>query len=81
MMLSHRVTNRNGKNGESALMSAPQVAKLFEVPECRVREQVRLGALPSIRLGHYVRFKAEEIQRAKRGHPSGLRDGLMPISA
>jgi excisionase family DNA binding protein len=42
---------------------APQVAKLFDVPESWVREQARLGTLPSIRLGHYVRFKAEEIQR------------------
>ena len=62
-MLSHRVATSNGKNGESALLSAPQVAKLFDVPESWVREQARLGTLPSIRLGHYVRFKAEEIQR------------------
>jgi excisionase family DNA binding protein len=63
MMLTHRVVTSNGKNGESALLSAPQVAKLFDVPESWVREQARLGTLPSIRLGHYVRFKAEEIQR------------------
>lgn len=63
MTLSHRVATSNGKNGDSALMSAPQVAKLFDVPEWWVREQARLGTLPSIRLGHYVRFKAEEIQR------------------
>jgi predicted DNA-binding transcriptional regulator AlpA len=63
MMLSHRVATSNGKNGDSALLSAPQVAKLFDVPESWVRDQARLCALPSIRLGHYVRFKAEEIQR------------------
>ena len=63
MTLSHRVASSNGKNGEAALLSAPQVAKLFDVPESWVREQARLGTLPSIRLGHYVRFKAEEIQR------------------
>lgn len=63
MMLTHRVANSSGKSGESALLSTPQVAKLFEVPESWVREQARLGTLPSIRLGHYVRFKAEEIQR------------------
>lgn len=62
-MLSHRVAASNGKTGESPLLSAPQVAKLFDVPESWVREQARLGTLPSIRLGHYVRFKAEEIQR------------------
>jgi excisionase family DNA binding protein len=63
MMLTHRVASSNGKNTDSALLSAPQVAKLFDVPESWVREQARLGTLPSIRLGHYVRFKAEEIQR------------------
>ena len=63
MMLTHRVANSTGKNGDSALLSAPQVAKLFDVPESWVREQARLGTLPSIRLGHYVRFKAEELQR------------------
>ncbi len=64
MMLTQRVATSNGKNGESALLSAPQVAKLFDVPaESWVREQARLDILPSIRLGHYVRFKAEEIQR------------------
>jgi excisionase family DNA binding protein len=63
MMLTHRVANSTGKNGDNALLSAPQVAKLFDVPESWVREQARLGTLPSIRLGHYVRFKAEELQR------------------
>ena len=63
MMLTRRVTASNGKNGDSPLLSAPQVAKLFDVPESWVREQARLGTLPSIRLGHYVRFKAEEIHR------------------
>jgi excisionase family DNA binding protein len=63
MMLTHRVVNSTGKNGDSALLSAPQVAKLFDVPESWVREQARLGTLPSIRLGDYVRFKAEELQR------------------
>jgi excisionase family DNA binding protein len=63
MMLTHRVAASNGNNRDSALLSAPQVAKLFDVPESWVRKQARLGTLPSIRLGHYVRFKAEEIQR------------------
>jgi hypothetical protein len=45
------------------LLGAPQVAKMFDVPESWVREQARLGNLPSIRLGHYVRFKPAEITR------------------
>lgn len=48
---------------EGTLLSAPQVAKMFDVPESWVREQARLGNLPSIRLGHYVRFKPAEIAR------------------
>ena len=37
--------------------------KLFGVPESWVREQARLGILPSFKLGHYVRFRIEEVER------------------
>jgi excisionase family DNA binding protein len=68
MMLTNRVAATNGEDGGSALLSAPQVAELFDVPESWVTEQARHGTLPSIRLGHYVRFKAEEIQRFVAEH-------------
>jgi excisionase family DNA binding protein len=63
LMLSERIANGESKSLGSALLSAPDLAKLFGVPESWVREQARMGNLPSIKLGHYVRFKIEEVQR------------------
>ena len=62
LMLSQRIAARSFSN-TSALLAAPELAKLFGVPESWVREQARLGNLPSIKLGHYVRFRIEEVER------------------
>ncbi len=63
LMLSERIAYSDSKSLGSALLSAPDLAKLFGVPQSWVREQARMGNLPSIKLGHYVRFKIEEVQR------------------
>jgi len=62
LMLSQRIAARSFSN-TSALLAAPELAKLFGVPESWVREQARLGNLPSLKLGHYVRFRIEEVER------------------
>jgi len=62
LMLSQRIVARSLGNA-SGLLDAPTLARLFGVPESWVREQARLGNLPSIRLGHYVRFRLEEVER------------------
>jgi len=63
LMLSQRVANGGARNTGSALLSAAELAKLLSVPETWVREQARLGNLPSFKLGHYVRFRLEEVER------------------
>jgi hypothetical protein len=63
ILFGHRNTASQSGGDDGKLLSAPHVAKMFDVPESWVREQARLGKLPSIRLGHYVRFKPEEIAR------------------
>ena len=69
LILSRR-DGGHGSNAPSGLLDAPQLAKLLGVPESWVREQARLGNLPSFRLGHYVRFRPEEVERylAERAH-------------
>jgi len=62
LMLSERIANGDRKSLGSALLRAPDLAKLFGVPESWVREQARLGNLPSFKLGHYVRFRIEEVE-------------------
>ena len=66
VLLSLILSQRNGGYGSnmpSGLLDAPELAKRLGVPESWVREQARLGNLPSFRLGHYVRFRLEEVER------------------
>jgi excisionase family DNA binding protein len=63
LMLSERIATKAFNNAASRLLTAPQLAELFGVPESWVREQARLGILPSFKLGHYVRFRIEEVER------------------
>lgn len=53
--------NGNGHNSP-ALLSAEAAAKLFDVPKTWIAETARRGELPSVRLGHYVRFRLEDLQ-------------------
>ena len=62
-MLSQRIVNNDSEHLGSALISAPDLAKLFGVPESWVREQARLGNFPSIKLGQHVGFRIEEVER------------------
>ena len=65
-LLSLILSQRNGGHGSNmptGLLDAPELAKRLGVPESWVREQARLGNLPSFKLGHYVRFKLEEVER------------------
>ena len=63
LMLSERIANGDRRALAAPLLGAPELAKLFGVPESWVREQARLGNLPSFKLGHYVRFRIEEVER------------------
>jgi len=62
LMLSERIATK-GLSAASKLLAARELAELFGVPESWVREQARLGNLPSFKLGHYVRFRIEEVER------------------
>ena len=48
LMLSERIATRSLSNAASKLLAAPELAELFGVPESWVREQARLGNLPSL---------------------------------
>ena len=63
LMLSERIAHGDCKTLGSALLSAPQLAKFFGVLQSWIREQARLGNLPSFKFGHYVRFRIEEVER------------------
>lgn len=44
------------------LLSADQAAKLWNVPPTWIGDAARRGELPSVRIGHYVRFRIEDLQ-------------------
>jgi excisionase family DNA binding protein len=59
------LTERNSNvrsDGFPRLLDAKQLAEHLSIPESWVREQARLGQLPSIKLGHYVRFRLDDIK-------------------
>ena len=44
------------------LLDAKEVAERLGVPETWVRESARSGAMPSVRLGRYVRFDLVDVE-------------------
>jgi len=56
------ITTGNGNGHSPALLSAETAAKLFDVPKTRISEAARRGEIPTVRVGHYVRFKPEDLQ-------------------
>ena len=62
LMIAKRDGGRNGTTADG-LLDAPELAQRFGVPESWVREQARQGNLPCVRLGHYMRFRLEEVER------------------
>jgi excisionase family DNA binding protein len=63
LMLSERMEAKGLSHAASRLLGARELAELFGVPESWIREQARLGILPSFKLGHYVRFRLQEVER------------------
>jgi excisionase family DNA binding protein len=57
-------------NGDR-LLTAPEAAALLSVPESWVREQARLGLVPHIRLGRYVRFRRSAVLAWLESHEVG----------
>jgi excisionase family DNA binding protein len=60
------------------LLDAKAIAERLGVPETWVRESVRSGAIPHVRLGRYVRFDLADVEKwleeCKRpGRPIALR--------
>jgi excisionase family DNA binding protein len=46
------------------LLTASELAKHLNLPETWLRNEERLGRIPGIRAGRYVRFKLSEVEKA-----------------
>jgi excisionase family DNA binding protein len=49
-------------HGTGRLLDASEVAKRLNLPVTWVREAARRGELPSLKLGHYRRFRSEDVE-------------------
>ncbi len=54
-------SNGNRHYDGDHLLDAKQAAKRWSVPESWIRDMARRGELPCVRLGHYLRFKFEDL--------------------
>ncbi len=45
------------------LLNASELAQHLHLPESWVRTEERLGRIPSVRLGKYVRFRLSDVER------------------
>ncbi|WP_423961314.1 helix-turn-helix domain-containing protein [Candidatus Binatus sp.] len=71
MLLRQPTDSDPASQPSGQLLTAPEMAKILNVPESWVREQARLGELPSVKLGHYVRFRSDEVKALFTRSPSG----------
>ena len=61
------VSNGNGHQ-EGELLSAEAAAKRWNIPKSWISDMARRGELPCVRLGHYIRFKPEDLDRFVKEH-------------
>jgi excisionase family DNA binding protein len=85
--LALRLSPEGANRVNDRLLDAKEVAERLSVPVSWVREQTRLGAIPHIRLGRYVRFEWSEVeawlerQRVGSGRRSVTRSNRNPTRA
>jgi excisionase family DNA binding protein len=60
---------QNKPDTAANLATAGELAKHLNLPESWVRTEERLGRIPSVRLGKYVRFRLSDVERALAQNP------------
>lgn len=55
----------------AGLLNSDQAAELLNVPKSWIMAQARAGAIPHVRLGRYVRFDPDQLERWWRNHAQG----------
>jgi hypothetical protein len=71
--LAEGYAGRNGRNSEhngasalesEKLLRAGDLAARLNLPESWIRNEERLGRIPSVRAGKYVRFRLNDVEQA-----------------
>ena len=59
-----KANEQDSKTGPAPnLLTAGELAKHLNLPESWVRTEERLGRMPSVRLGKYVRFRLSDVEQ------------------
>ncbi len=65
-----KANEQDSKTGSPPnLVTAGELARHLNLPESWVRTEERLGRIPSVRLGKYVRFRLSDVERALAQEP------------
>ena len=59
---------RNGHYDGDYLLNTKRAANRLGVPVSWIREMARKGELPCVHLGHYIRFKPEDLDQYIKDH-------------
>jgi len=57
-----KALNGNG-HLQGELLTAEKAAERWGVPVSKIRDMARRGELPCVRLGHYMRFRPEDLDQ------------------
>lgn len=59
-------SDRDGEDGhpQDKLLKASELAERLNLPESWIRNEERLGHIPGLRLGKYVRFRLDQVEKA-----------------
>ena len=58
-----------GQNGQTPeLLSAETASKRWDIPVSWIRDMARRGELPHVKLGHYTRFRPDDLARFIQEH-------------
>ena len=67
-LLATRAAEKAVSKPETHLMNAREAAERLRVPRSWISDMARQGKIRSVRLGHYVRFRAEDLDQFVSEH-------------
>jgi len=59
---------QNGHEEEDKLLTAQQAGERWNIPPSKIKAMARMGQLPCVRLGHYIRFSPADLARFIEGN-------------
>jgi excisionase family DNA binding protein len=71
MSATDNLTDGHAVRLDNRLLTAAEVADLFQIPTSTVYELARQGRLPSLRIGRAIRFSQNDLER----HLADVREG------